>query len=195
MTESIQVIDELLPPDIFTQLASNCLESDGYMMADYSAYQDEADGSKFNFGEGDPTPPDKVHEAIASMLLFQNSMSLKTDTVNHLHYYLKKEIEVLYNILNVKQMLVMRVSCTMAARENYVGAFHKDIRQHPYYHKIKTAILYLNSNNGGTQIKDGQFVQSKYNRAVVFPCHQEHAGVWCTDMKLRFVLNMNYIEN
>ena len=83
----------------------------------------------------------------------------------------------------------------MAAQKNYVGAFHVDLNEHPYLHQMKTAILYLNSNNGGTQIKDGEFIQSKVNRAVVFPCHQEHAGVWCTDKKLRFVLNMNYIEN
>ena len=122
--------------------------------------------------------------------------SIKIENVEHEFTSLPGIVEdVTEIILNLKQMIGMRVSCTMAAQKNYVGAFHVDLKEHPYLHQMKTAILYLNSNNGGTQIKDGEFIQSKVNRAVVFPCHQEHAGVWCTDKKLRFVLNMNYIEN
>ena len=100
----------------------------------------------------------------------------------------------MHDALNVKKMNVMRVACTYAAQENYRSAFHTDANAHPYEQKMKTAVLYLNSNNGGTQIKDGRFVQSQANRIVIFPWNQEHAGVWCTDKKLRFVLNLNYTE-
>ena len=61
----------------------------------------------------------------------------------------------------------------------------------PVFSKI-VSILYLNSNNGGTQFKDDKFVQSKKNRLVTFPTDTYHAAVSSTDAKLRFVLNMNY---
>ena len=60
---------------------------------------------------------------------------------------------------------------------------------------MEIAILYLNTNNGGTKFEDGTFVKSKANRVAIFPQHIKHAGVWCTDRKLRYVLNLNYEKN
>jgi len=81
--------------------------------------------------------------------------------------------------------------------KNYKSEFHTDDFQSNKYElaKQKTCCYYLNSNNGGTAFQTGEFVQSQANRAVVFPQPLEHAGVWCTDKKLRFVLNFNYYEN
>ena len=195
MSESIRVIDDFLPIEAFELLASHIMEVEGYKCPDFAARADEADGSKYQFGNMNPNPNSKIHESSATFILFQNDINPKKDIMHHLYYYLQKEIDLLKDVLNVKQMSVMRATCTFATQENYVSSFHTDYNFHPYQEKMRTAVLYLNSNNGGTQIKDGQFVQSKANRIVIFPWEQEHAAVWCTDKKLRFVLNLNYTEN
>ena len=58
----------------------------------------------------------------------------------------------------------------------------------------KTAIYYVNSNNGKTVFADGTKVDSKENRMVIFDSHLAHSGTTCTDEKVRCVINFNYIE-
>ena len=57
----------------------------------------------------------------------------------------------------------------------------------------KTAIFYINSNNGYTVFKDNSKVISRENRLCLFNGHIEHAGVSCTDARRRIVLNINYL--
>lgn len=60
--------------------------------------------------------------------------------------------------------------------------------------KCKTAILYLNSNNGYTLFKDSdEKIDSVENRFVSFDSDMEHRGSTCTDSKVRAVINFNYI--
>ena len=56
----------------------------------------------------------------------------------------------------------------------------------------KTAILYLNTNNGWTRFKKGGKVKSVANRIVIFDSNQEHSGVTCTNEQRRVVVNFNY---
>ena len=78
--------------------------------------------------------------------------------------------------------------------ENNVGSFHTDF----FYDSgdsmegITTSILYINTNNGGTQFSDGTRVKSVANRLVKFDCSQEHASVSCTDEDRRILININY---
>ena len=58
----------------------------------------------------------------------------------------------------------------------------------------KTSVFYLNTNNGGTIFQNGKKVISKANRLVEFDSHQSHAGVDCTDQKVRVVINFNYTK-
>tara|TARA_B100001996_G_scaffold324867_1_gene270577 strand:- start:55 stop:672 length:618 start_codon:yes stop_codon:yes gene_type:complete len=56
-----------------------------------------------------------------------------------------------------------------------------------------TAIYYVNTNNGYTLFKDGNFkVDSVANRLVIFDSSKLHKGVRCTDEKIRVVINFNY---
>ena len=61
----------------------------------------------------------------------------------------------------------------------------------PDYH---ICVLYFNDNNGYTYFEDGQKVESKENRAVLFPGDLLHAGTSCTDADLRVVLNIDYCK-
>ena len=74
------------------------------------------------------------------------------------------------------------------------GGYHTDQR-HPregYPLHQKTAVLYLNTNNGWTQFKKGGKVKSVANRIVIFDSNLEHTGVTCTNEKRRVIVNFNY---
>jgi len=58
---------------------------------------------------------------------------------------------------------------------------------------IKTAIFYLESNNGYTLFENGKKVESVGNRLVIFNKNQRHTGVEATDVKKRIVVNINYV--
>ena len=70
----------------------------------------------------------------------------------------------------------------------YQGQWHTDMLLNQ-----KTAIFYINSNNGYTVFKDNSKVISRENRLCLFNGHIEHAGVSCTDARRRIVLNINYL--
>ena len=61
--------------------------------------------------------------------------------------------------------------------------------------KHKTAIYYVNTNNGKTIFKNGLEVESVKNRLLIFDCWAEHSATSCTDKKARGVINFNYIPN
>ena len=75
--------------------------------------------------------------------------------------------------------------------------FHRNEGWHTDYPPssliLKTAILYINTNNGYTKFKkSGKIVKSVANRTVIFPSDLEHAGFSCTDKKVRVLINFNY---
>ena len=58
--------------------------------------------------------------------------------------------------------------------------------------KGKTAVYYLNTNNGYTKFANGDTVESVANRILIFDNTLLHAGTTSTDTKVRCVLNFNY---
>ena len=66
------------------------------------------------------------------------------------------------------------------------SGFHID------YEDMKTATYYLNTNNGYTELKSGEKVESVENRMLIFDSNIEHQGVTCTDEKRRVLINFNY---
>ena len=58
--------------------------------------------------------------------------------------------------------------------------------------KSKTAIFYLNTNNGKTFFKNKKSVKSVENRMVTFNSSIKHMGTTHTDTDYRLVLNINY---
>ena len=58
----------------------------------------------------------------------------------------------------------------------------------------RTAIFYVNTNNGYTEFEDGTKVESVANRMVTFSANLKHRGTSCTDEKTRIVINFNYFK-
>tara|TARA_B100000131_G_C17892967_1_gene523127 strand:- start:49 stop:675 length:627 start_codon:yes stop_codon:yes gene_type:complete len=193
----IKVIDNFLPEECFRHMGYNLMTTDSYRCHDFTVKDSEADGSIEWFGERNTNPdPVRFHEILFSFQLY--SRRHNKEVIQDLYHLLKKEFTTLEETLNVKELLLLRANCTHALPQNYASKWHTDLGTHPKAEKSKTCILYLNRNNGGTKIKVGdrvEFVKSEPNRAVIFAGTLEHAGVWCTDRKLRFVLNINYVPN
>lgn len=68
------------------------------------------------------------------------------------------------------------------------GGWHTD-----YAFACKTAVYYVNTNNGYTRFKSNQIVESVANRLVIFDSHDLHTGSTTTDTKARCVINLNYL--
>ncbi len=91
--------------------------------------------------------------------------------------------------LNPSLVLKIKANITPRTPEPDKTDFHTDFELKMGH---KTAIYYINDNNGYTEFESGEIVKSVANRLVVFDGSQVHRGVSCTDKKIRIVLNLNY---
>ena len=166
------------------------MQHNGYKCFDYTVYPNESDGSIDYFGEKNINKPTKIYETLFTLDIYKRGHN--AEITQDLYHYLRDEFKEMYKALNVKKMLVMRANCTVAAKENYRSAFHVDINKSVYEGIGKTAIFYLNTNNGYTYFEGGERVDSVENRIVIFPTSKRHAGTTNTDADYRCVINLNW---
>jgi len=107
-------------------------------------------------------------------------------------YKLFDIIEPCISKLKVKELIKIKANLLMKTLFNRNTGWHIDIDP-PYKKEQKTAILYINDNNGYTRVKGYGKVKSVANRMVIFDPHIQHAGYTCTDEKMRVVVNFNYV--
>ena len=91
--------------------------------------------------------------------------------------------------LGVSQLFRVKANLLSRTTFNRSTGYHVDYPDKNYY---KSAILYVNTNNGWTHIKEYGKVKSVANRIVIFDGNLEHVGYTCTDKKTRVVINFNY---
>jgi len=96
--------------------------------------------------------------------------------------------EYCLNSLRVRQLYRIKLNSRPAS------LFRRSSRYHIDFKDMKTAIFYMNTNNGYTKFKKDGKVKSVANRIVIFDSNSEHAGVTCTNKKRRVVVNINYRE-
>ena len=89
----------------------------------------------------------------------------------------------------------LKVNCLFRIKANLYPNQNKFIK-HPLHtdtiFEHKGAILYLNTNNGKTILKDGTEIDSVDNRILLFNSFEEHCSTNCTDEKIRININFNY---
>jgi len=191
---SIEIIDNFLPDEIFYNFAEILMRNSIYQPLDYTGLVSEADGSIRTFGE-ELVPKNNKSFAEVMFQAVIYSTQVTSATVHDIYNGCPLFFKTIEEHLNVKRWILMRVNCTIGQEFPHTGVYHVDFDEKTQrnHYDTTTAILYLNTNNGGTKFKEsGEFVQSKKNRLVKFPTPVSHAGVWATDAKLRYVLNMTY---
>jgi len=90
--------------------------------------------------------------------------------------------------LNPSAILKIKANLIPRADKIVEHQLHTDILNF----KGKTAVFYLNSNDGYTLFQNGERVHSVANRMVIFDSNIMHTGTTCTNAKNRCVINFNF---
>tara|TARA_Y100001936_G_C15949425_1_gene599294 strand:+ start:553 stop:1032 length:480 start_codon:yes stop_codon:yes gene_type:complete len=104
------------------------------------------------------------------------------------HSQFTESMRPFLNKLNIKKLLRIKANLTTKKQEQIKGEMHTD------FENCKTAIWYLNTNNGYTLFQDGNKVECIENRMVIFDSNKKHCGVESSDSEFRIVINFNYLE-
>lgn len=94
--------------------------------------------------------------------------------------------------LNICSLIRVKANLLTRTEKHIEHGLHIDI---PYLKEnqcSKTAILYMNTNNGYTKFEDKTKVESVANRLITFDSRLRHTGATCTNEKNRIVINFNY---
>ena len=168
-----RIIDNLISEDDLVKIEQNVLQKQIFAVHESTAY---------------PTSTN-VYDVMMNRVFFSSLYSRYQEPG-----FNKEYLPYFYPLLDkIVSGFLLRVSLnlTFATPNPYVSEFHVDTE----VKNSNTCVYYLNSNNGGTKFRDsGEIVQSQRNRGVIFPSHFSHAAVNTTDTKLRWVLNINYLN-
>ena len=166
-----RVIDNVLSEDNLTNIEQNILEA-----PIFAAHQSTALHQSNN-----------VYDVMMSKVFYSCYYPLCGYDKEYLPYF----HPLLDKVVDGGFLLRVSLNLTFATSNPYVSQFHVDTD----VPNSRTCVYYLNTNNGGTKFqKSGEIVQSQRNRCVIFPSHFFHAAVNTTNTKLRWVLNINYLN-
>jgi len=113
------------------------------------------------------------------------------DYGNENSHYLRIIEPLLTNLKKPVKIVRARVNLFCKTETNRGLGFHQDIMDDEEH---KTLLYYLEDSNGYTEFNDGQKIESKRNRAVIFDAHVIHQTVTQTDKLFRTNININYTE-
>ena len=100
--------------------------------------------------------------------------------------------DVVQQKLGVKKLDRIKLNLNPKTVFHRKGGYHTDLPKSNQLQHQKTAVLYINTNNGWTQFKKGGRVKSVANRIVICDNNLEHTGVTCTKENRRVIVNFNY---
>ena len=103
-----------------------------------------------------------------------------------------KDIAPLLKKIKPKAIVRIKANLLTATPNRVISGLHTDLQN--TWDNLKTAVFYINTNNGSTLFKDGTEIESIANRLVIFKSNLEHTSVSCTDQKARYVINLNYYD-
>ena len=101
-------------------------------------------------------------------------------------------VEPIVRYLNPEALIRIKANLNTRTDVRHVFDYHVDFNSKS--NGRKTAIYYVNTNNGVTIFEDGTEIESIGNRLVIFDQNTLHTGTTCTDQKVRCLINFNYIE-
>lgn len=101
------------------------------------------------------------------------------------------------NMMNIAALFKIRMNLNFRLPIPYVSIFHIDILNATEFlatHST-TSILYINTNNGYTELETGEKIESIENRLVSFPLSTKHRVITQTDEQTRILINFNYLNH
>ncbi len=111
---------------------------------------------------------------------------------NYSSYF--KILNPILDELNAKDIIRIKTNLNTRKENILVRKLHVDVDLEAYP-TAKTAIYYINTNNGYTLFEDGTKIKSIKNRMLIFNSNMLHTGATCTDKSNRIVINFNYLEH
>jgi len=93
--------------------------------------------------------------------------------------------------INPVSLIKAKANLNPRTEKFFEHGYHMDYENPPS--NQRTAVFYLNTNNGYTLIKDGTKIESVEYRFVSFKTDLLHTGSTCTDTNSRVLINFNYI--
>jgi hypothetical protein len=100
--------------------------------------------------------------------------------------------------INASAILRIKTNLLTNTENPKINKFHVDVGGYDGFNeketKRRTAVFYINTNNGKTIFSDGSSVNSLENRIVIFDPTLKHTGTTCSDEKVRIVINLNYYQ-
>jgi hypothetical protein len=171
MNTELTIIDNFLPKEIFEKIQN-------ILIGDKCEFPWYYNNTKTSFG----SPFDLSN--------FQFTHTFFDNNIEYSRYY-RDLIFPFFEILKPQAVLSVKANLSGVTpawpEQNHCG-FHVD-------HlgvENKTAVYYVNSNNGKTIFANGTEIDSVANRMTIFDGREMHAGLSCTDQQVRCIINFNY---
>lgn len=178
MSISVNIEDNFLPHDQFTNLQTTILSRNGTFPWTLSnivhSNEDSLVDPKFNY------------QFIHQLFDFED------DCKSSFLHLISPVIDKIKPSLFICAKINLRPSTESVVMSDY----HRDFADEETISRSTTSVFYINSNNGYTAFDTGKEdrVLSVANRLVTFPSSAWHAGASCTDAPYRAVLNLNYVK-
>ena len=184
----IEIRDDFLPTNVFEKLKKDIVYNESFPWFLNKVLDISTEGSYI----GRTNCPDEDNRQFC--YLFYKTDQDKLSTRPHMGRELEKVIPLIqhYEFSHDQKYYLLHVKANINVRapENLEHGFHRD---HPW--NGKTSVFYLNDNDGYTKFQNGQVVESKANRAVIFDSPELHTGSTPTDVYGRYVVNLNWVEH
>jgi len=159
------VIDDFLPQETFNEIRDIMMVG-GHLEWYYNSYVGYEDDNNEHFQ-------------------FTHKIYLDHEPRSNFFFALKPVVD----LINPKSLIRIKANLAPRSTEIKEQAWHTDVD-----YSCRTAILYMNDNNGYTIFEDGTKIESKANRFVEFDSQLKHTGTTHTDAKVRVVINFNYFK-
>ena len=112
-------------------------------------------------------------------MFFQPEVGSNSEHINMWNTFMNK--------VEAKKCVRIKANLTFKTPTIEVGEYHTD------YDDIKTAVFYINTNNGYTEFESGVRVSSVANRVCIFDSNLNHRGATHSEGgQQRIAVNFNY---
>lgn len=114
--------------------------------------------------------------------MFYNNFNINSNYFNIL--------EPIINILNPSSIIKIKANLLVKDKKITEHSMHVDVNTK----HSKTAVYYVNTNDGYTKFENNKIIKSEMNKLITFDSNIKHCGTSCSNEDFRIVINFNYFE-